>query len=373
MALVLVASLAIVGLQATTARTDVVVTLYNGNAGGAGTGSANMDFTGLSQVATFNYYAPAFGIDSSAGGANNTNANNWTPTFNGTALSTNFSARVIGQISVASFGVYTFSTTSDDGSILKINGNTVVNNNFNQGPTTRTGNATLAPGIYNVEIQYNQMGGGRSLDVGSGTSITKLPAGVTWVNQFPQLQVQVFSDPGSGTNTQRFNQTTGALQNPNTPLVGTFTAPAINFESATGNLWSPSGLLSQALATNYAVDITGTLKADKDGMFTFKLTSDDGSFLFIDGNLVVNDGGFHGPQDAFGTVFLTAGNHPFEVRFFQGGGGAGVDLTLPAGISYVTPQQVEAGVPEPSSLALLALGLSACCAACGWRRWRRKA
>jgi hypothetical protein len=329
------------------ARADVVVTLFNGNAAGAGSGNPSMDFSGLPQVTTFRYYAPAFGVDASAGGT----TNNWTPF----GLSTNFSARITGQINVAANGSYTFSTRSDDGSILKIDGNVVVNNNFNQGPTTRTGTVQLAAGIHNVEIDYNQMGGGRSLDVGSGSAVNALPTGVTWVENSPTVQVNTY-------NGMRFDPNTGALVDPTTPLVGTLLAPAINFESATGNLWSPFGL-----QTNYSVDILGTIHVNADGTYDFGLNSDDGSFLYIDGQQLINNGGFHGPTTVDGSEFLTAGDHSIEVEMFQGGGGAGVDLTLPAGVTITTPAPA---VPEPGSFALLVSG--GCFWTLGLIRRRRK-
>src|SRR5207253_2591405 len=87
---------------------------------------------------------------------------------------------------------------------------------------------------------------------------------------------------------------------------------------------------------NFGADITGNINVAADGDYSFTLTSDDGSQLYIDGNLVVDDGGLHGPQAQSNSVFLTAGVHTLEVQFFEAGGSSGVDLALPAGVTYVT-------------------------------------
>src|SRR5262249_12953088 len=159
-------------------------------------------------------------------------------------------------------GTYTFSTRSDDGSVLRIDGNPVVNNNFYQGPTTRTGTVALAAGIHNFEVQFFQGGGGKSLDVG-------LPPGVTILNNsnVPQLPTTVLTDPGPGG--PRYNFTTVALINPSAPVIGSFITPDVNFDYGTGSRWSPFGVTS-----NFSDSTTGFLFADHSGSFTFGLNSD---------------------------------------------------------------------------------------------------
>jgi autotransporter-associated beta strand protein len=55
---------------------------------------------------------------------------------------------------------------------------------------------------------------------------------------------------------------------------------------------------------------------------TFRTGSDDGSTLFIDGNLVVNNNNFQGTTFVQSTVSLTPGLHNIDIEFYQGGGGA---------------------------------------------------
>jgi hypothetical protein len=76
--------------------------------------------------------------------------------------------------------------------------------------------------------------------------------------------------------------------------------------------WFPLGYL------NFVAKITDTFFAPVAGSYSFGTFSDDGSALYIDGNLVVNNGGEHGPISAFSSVYLTAGAHALYVDYYEG-------------------------------------------------------
>ena len=65
----------------------------------------------------------------------------------------------------------------------------------------------------------------------------------------------------------------------------------------------------------------GFVEVPEDGRWRFFTRSDDGSFLSIDGELVVNNGGTHPPVDKSGELQLEAGRHSIEITFFEQGGG----------------------------------------------------
>jgi hypothetical protein len=121
---------------------------------------------------------------------------------------------------------------------------------------------------------------------------------------------------------------------PYSGLVGTLTASGVTFATDNAYAWHPFGL------DRFGADITGPLDVLVNGTYTFSLDSDDGALLFIDGSLVVDNGGAHSPTIGTGSATLTAGSHPFEVQFFEDfGGPSGVDLVLPTGVSYACPPQ----------------------------------
>lgn len=68
----------------------------------------------------------------------------------------------------------------------------------------------------------------------------------------------------------------------------------------------------------FALDYKGAFAVPSTGSYRFRLTSDDGSKLFIDGNNVIDNDGIHGDSPMEGTVDLTEGVHSIEVQYFQG-------------------------------------------------------
>ncbi|MEW2920918.1 alkaline phosphatase family protein [Muricauda sp. ANG21] len=62
------------------------------------------------------------------------------------------------------------------------------------------------------------------------------------------------------------------------------------------------------------------------GTYGFFTNSDDGSKLYVDGKLVVDNDGDHGVLERGGTMDLTHGRHLIRVEFFNGGGGYHLDV-----------------------------------------------
>ena len=71
----------------------------------------------------------------------------------------------------------------------------------------------------------------------------------------------------------------------------------------------------------YGYVFTGLLRVPAPGVYTFTLTSDDGSTLTIGEQVVVDHDGFHAIEARSGQAALAAGWHPITVRFFQATGG----------------------------------------------------
>jgi mono/diheme cytochrome c family protein len=78
--------------------------------------------------------------------------------------------------------------------------------------------------------------------------------------------------------------------------------------------------------SDFALRFEGFFRTDAEGTYTFHVNSDDGSRLWIDGKLVVDNDGVHAPKSVTSSAKLTKGVHKVVVGFFQVGGGVELDV-----------------------------------------------
>ena len=74
---------------------------------------------------------------------------------------------------------------------------------------------------------------------------------------------------------------------------------------------------------NYVFRWRGTIEIPAAGSYGFQTASDDGSMLYIDEQLVVDNDGAHGTAEKQGTVELTEGPHDLVITFFERGASCG--------------------------------------------------
>ena len=89
---------------------------------------------------------------------------------------------------------------------------------------------------------------------------------------------------------------------------------------ATGT-WPNFSIAPRLLDDNIGFRFDSCIEIDTAGDYTFFTTSDDGSRLYIDGALIVDNDGLHGNKEVGGPVNLSVGLHPIQVTFFEKGGG----------------------------------------------------
>jgi hypothetical protein len=68
----------------------------------------------------------------------------------------------------------------------------------------------------------------------------------------------------------------------------------------------------------FAIDYTGNFWIRRPGKYKFALNSDDGSKLYIDDRLLINNDGIHPPVTKKGSIKLSVGVHRIRVSYFQG-------------------------------------------------------
>ncbi|MFC0437486.1 glycoside hydrolase family 3 C-terminal domain-containing protein [Kutzneria buriramensis] len=137
--------------------------------------------------------------------------------------------------------------------------------------------------------------------------------------QLPTIDSSFFTPPsgtGHGLQGEYFNNKTldGA------PVV-TQTDPTVSYD------WTGKSPVPGLSTTNYSVKWTGTLLPPATGTYTFGLSSDDGSRLFINGKEVIDNWRDQASHTETAAVDLTAGTPAqIEVDYYQSGGDATVNL-----------------------------------------------
>ena len=182
----------------------------------------------------------------------------------------------------------------------------------------QTNEMSLSRGRHAIKVEYfNAQGhGGVILEwQGPGTSKSVVPASAL------SSKVQV----PHGLNS-KFYSTPGTIQKlPQFPVDKTFpllkeaTVPALNYPSSGnfGNL---------GLTTRFIGLFTGFITVPSSGKWTFFSESDDGSKVYVDDFLVVNNDGLHGMNEVSSSIDLGKGSHSIRVEFFNGDGPGGLVL-----------------------------------------------
>ena len=155
-----------------------------------------------------------------------------------------FSVRWLGRVlTTGSAGNYVFTTTTDDGARLWVNGTLVVDSWIDQGATARSGSITLAANtLYDIVMEYYQNG------VAASAVLSWSPPGSGATNAIPSSNLFL---PGAGTLAKTGS---GSLT---LSGVNTYTGPTI-VGAGTLEISSTNGLASSSVTVTNG----GTLKLD---------------------------------------------------------------------------------------------------------------
>ena len=224
----------------------------------------------------------------------------------------NFGVVFAGYINIPATGEYTFVTGSDDGSKLFIDGQLVVNNDGLHGLREQEGTVTLTEGLHPIMVSYFERSGSEKLNV----YWKNTAHGVTAAQQIPdevlvrdnKEEEETPTEDSKGLNYSYYEGSWSVLPK-FADLKAVKTGTVTNFD-----------LSVREQDSNFGVVFAGYINIPATGEYTFVTGSDDGSKLFIDGQLVVNNDGLHGLREQEGTVTLTEGLHPIMVSYFERSG-----------------------------------------------------
>ena len=104
--------------------------------------------------------------------------------------------------------------------------------------------------------------------------------------------------------------------------------PAINFD------WGNSSPDSRIPADNFSVRWTRWYYINAAASYTFTVTSDDGSRLWVDGAILIDMWWDHAPLARASTISLTTGYHLIRMEYYEHSGGALAQLSITSAASF---------------------------------------
>lgn len=110
--------------------------------------------------------------------------------------------------------------------------------------------------------------------------------------------------------------------------------------------------------SGHALELSGFLNIASSGTYNLGLFSDDGSYMWVDGVLVVNNGGDHGPSAVSNNVFLAAGAHSLLIYQQENGGITALTAYMNGSPLSGSVISTAASAPEPASWAMMLGGFS---------------
>ncbi|MDQ3534025.1 MAG: PA14 domain-containing protein [Bacteroidota bacterium] len=152
----------------------------------------------------------------------------------------------------------------------------------------------------------------------SGSLMPSPPFEISFEPRDPSKMDRNAENPGIAINFYQFtNSVSGFPENLNKTL------PVIS--GVVNSIHFDEGDFGQ-FETNFVVHASGFINLKENTNLVLRLVSDDGSRLFIDDQMIIDNGGFHAMEAKDGEMNLSAGKHAFRVEYFQAGGGKGLSL-----------------------------------------------
>ncbi|MEM7673470.1 MAG: PA14 domain-containing protein [Verrucomicrobiota bacterium] len=234
----------------------------------------------------------------------------------------NFAMRFSGVLYVPNSGNWTFFLDSDDGSCLYVGNSEFPLVNRSGSYSFDEGTAYLTAGFHDFHLLYYNGPGGSHLSLkyeGPGVNKEEIPS-------------SAFRPPyGISYDSYLIDSSFQQLEGADFDSL-THSSSGVNEQI---DLFIPYG------GAYFAARFRGNIHIPTSGMWTFYLTSDDGSRFFMNNNSipVIDNDGVHSSRTLEYSVYLDSGCYPIEVQYFNVGGDYDFDF------SYSGPEVPEQKVP----------------------------
>jgi hypothetical protein len=213
-----------------------------------------------------------------------------------------------GYLRADAEGDYVIGAAMDDGGSLAIDGQRL----FEAGVGYTDAKVPLSPGWHRIEVRYYEKGEGAYLSLRWVTPHQREEIREEqWASrQFVPLESDdVYQVPFAGSGLRaRYYANTRWEGEPFLSVV------------------EPGQWLQNHQGERFSVELDGHWYFPQAGRYWLGLDSDDGSWLYLDDELIVDNGGIHGFAPKGREIEVSRGLHRVRVRYFQEIGGAGLRL-----------------------------------------------
>ncbi|MCB9845067.1 MAG: hypothetical protein H6811_03655 [Phycisphaeraceae bacterium] len=267
-----------------------------------------------------------------------------------------FAARFVGTIDVPESGVWTFKAGSDEGAQVFIDGSLVVNDPNPHSFRWSSGQISLGEGEHDIEVRYFER------RYSSGLVVTWQGPDDPFEEVIPSNVLTPASvvEPGALAGGLRAYWSDQVQHASTLGQVGwddfdvATVVPEVNWRISSGPM------REDGPSDYFALRLLGHIDIPEAGLWQFSLGSDEGARLWIDGQLVVNDGDPHSFRWSSGSIELTPGEHTIEIHYFERRYSAGLVATWQGpSDAYESVIPSTALTPIDASDALAAGGLRA--------------
>lgn len=284
----------------------------------------------------------------------------------------NYALTLSNTLYIDKAGIYQFHLSSDDGSKLFMNGVQVIDNGSQHPLQTKSARVELGVGSYDLVIHYFQASGGKGLQLewnadGEAPAVytrdclvvtptptaTPTPIPTATPSPTPSPTTVVTPQPTPAAPSESIDYILYSY--PNAAKIGKLPDFSSNSVSeikrgTTLQVSNPGQYINNYPKTNFALAFDATFNTAKDSSHTFELQSDDGSKLYIDDKLVIDNDGQHGMSDGLKTarINLSAGQHKLRLEYFQAKGGKGLILNRAAENGRLIPFAIEEATQTPT-------------------------
>jgi hypothetical protein len=226
-----------------------------------------------------------------------------------------FAIRWTGSLLIRSSGRYELSIESDDGSALYVKSSRVINNDGLHGMRTKKSTRSMETGSYTIRVEMFERGGG------AGCKFKYSGPDTNSVSRIVPRRALKQTSSRMGLLRQIYNFRQGR----NVPNLKTRSPSSTGTDRKVNYGSSSKSWGSGWRKDDFAVLWVGTIHVMAGGNYKFYIESDDGSKLWINWKLKVNNDGLHGMRTRSSSVgFNDFDFKPVRLSMFENGGGAGM-------------------------------------------------